>query len=96
MDKKHDFGPPPPAELGKNLTTVADARRWLLHPSNWIDSSFWIVKWDGVIPKLTRRIALERLANPSDNGIFEVIVIEQHRMKTRAKAGLPLQENFDG
>lgn len=92
---KIDYGPPPPADLGRNLNTIEDARRWLLHPSNWLDSQFWIIRWDGIVPKIRESRAKELIAQPHDTGLFEVVVIEQRRMKNRAKAGLPIEDSFE-
>ena len=91
----HDFGPPPPEELGRNLETIADARRWLMHPSNWIESWFYIIRWDGIVPKIRKQRALELLKQPEDTGIFIVAVQEQRRRKTRSSGPDPLSSEDD-
>lgn len=49
-----DPGPIPDPELGKNISSIDDARRWLSHPTNWFESHLFIVKWDGLVPKVNK------------------------------------------
>jgi len=75
----------PPESLGKNLNNIEDAKTWLLHPSNWIDSRLWIIKWDGIVPKIARHQALKLIEEPGDDAIFQVVVRHQSSLKSRGK-----------
>ena len=73
-------GPRPPLELGKNLNTIEDARKWLSHPSNWIKSQLFIIKWDGEVPYIeeTRARKLEE-----DDSVLLSVVRHQKFLKER-------------
>lgn len=68
----------PPEELGKNLLTVADVRTWLSHPSNQLETRLFIVKWDGLVPKVSVH-HVERMM--VEDGFCEVVIWEQQRRR---------------
>lgn len=75
----------PDPSLGANLMTIEDGKRWLLHPSNWHDGQIYIVKWNGLVPTLSR-VHAERLVREHwDNGMYEVVVRHQLSLKRRGK-----------
>lgn len=88
-------GPPPPAELGKNLVTIDDARRWLTHPSNWRDMTTFIIKWDGLVPYISRRHGLRLVEEPWDVGIYHVVVRHQKHLRQGGKKDDEPQEKVE-
>jgi hypothetical protein len=81
--------PPPPQMLGADLKTLDDASQWLLHPTNWVESTSQIVYWTGVIPKLSSFHALRLMDNPQDRpSLFASIIREQWDLKHPKKEDL--------
>lgn len=74
-------GPPPPVELGRELKTIDDARRWLTHPSNWVDTDFFVFVWDGLTPRICRKHGQRLLREPWDTGLLEVAITQQARRR---------------
>lgn len=68
-------------EFGRNLDTVQKARIWLTNPKNWHPGQIYILKWDGLICSISERHGRRLLNEPWDNGIPEVVVQEQYRLK---------------
>ena len=68
-------------EFGRNLDTVVKARQWLTNPYNWHDSNMWIVRWDGLLPTVSRTHGKRLINEPNDNGLPEVIVREQRNIR---------------
>lgn len=75
-------------ELGKDLTTIEKARQWLLHPVNFSQvGDIDIMKWDGLVPRISKRHAFRLLREPWDTGLFEVAVRHQHHLRNKARRG---------
>jgi hypothetical protein len=75
----------PEAKLGGNLNTIEDARRWLLHPSNWFEGRTYIIKWDGLVPTICKEHAERLVREHWDTGMYEVVVRHQLSLKRRGK-----------
>lgn len=69
----------PDPDLGRNLRTLDDVRRWLGHPSNWKDTKLFIIYWDGNVPKIART-SVDQLKR---DGFCEVVIREQINRKKR-------------
>lgn len=77
---------PLPVEFGKRLDTVERAREWLTNPHNWHESNMMILRWDGNLCTVCRRHGERLIREPWDNGLPEVVVREQMRLKSGGKA----------
>ena len=95
----HDYadGPPEPEperlpdEFGRDLPTVERARRWLSNPAAWFESELAIMRWDGLVPRVSRRHG-ERLARePWDDGLPWCAVVGQRERRARRDKGEPLE-----
>lgn len=75
-----------PAEMGKNLDTIAKARQWLTHPQNWHDTNMFIIKWDGLTPSISKQHGMRLIRETHDDGLPTVVVIEQRNMKNGKKS----------
>ncbi|MHB8407849.1 MAG: hypothetical protein ACYDHY_07000 [Acidiferrobacterales bacterium] len=83
---KGDALPPPPPELGKNLQTIDDVRRWLGHPSNWHQSEFEHLRWGVDGPTISIRFGQRHQACSEEaDGFYEFVLKEQHRIKNPVK-----------
>ena len=74
---------PPPIELGRDLKSIEDAHRWLSHPSNWIKSQLFIIKWDGVVPYIEESRGMELLREGFDKSILLSVISQQRERKSR-------------
>jgi hypothetical protein len=76
---------------------VADARRWLTHPSNWFESELFIIKWDGLVPRISRRHGQRLLDEPWDDGLPEVVLRQQREARKCGSSQVDeTQEATDG
>jgi hypothetical protein len=78
-------------EFGRNLDSIEKARQWLTNPHNWFDSSFWIIKWDGIICKVCRRQGERLIREPNDQGLPMVVVAEQFRIRKGGRRDTELE-----
>ncbi len=87
-------GPPTPSkfntpklseDFGRNLDTVEKARQWLTNPHNWHDGQIIVVKWTGLLCTLSKDRGLRLFKETWDNGLPEVIVREQIRLRKGGK-----------
>lgn len=78
-------------EFGLDLNTIPKARRWLTNPQNWFESQTFILRWDGLVPYICRRHGLRLLQEPWDDGIPEVVVREQMRLRSGGRKDEPLE-----
>ncbi len=60
------------------LETVAQARTWLSHPGNLLDTQLFVVKWEGAVPRLSAWKLDELFADPA---LAEVILLEHIRLR---------------
>lgn len=72
-------------EFGRNLDTVAKARQWLTNPHNWHEGQMFILKWDGLLCTISRTHGMRLVQEPNDNGLPEVVVREQYRLRRGGK-----------
>lgn len=71
--------PPPPPELGRNLRTVDDVRRWLSHPSNWHQSEFEHLRWTAKGPTISERFGHRHQTQPEEAaGFYDFVLREQY------------------
>lgn len=73
--------PCPPEEMGKNLDTLEKAVWWLSHPSNWQSSRIVLIRWDGVIPKISEYHGRRLVDFPDDVDMASSVILEQRRRK---------------
>ena len=83
---------PLPFGLGYELDTVEKARQWLTHPSNWFKSGLFILKWDGLVPRIAETHGKRLIAEPYDDGLPSVVVFEQRRRRTKKDRGESIEE----
>lgn len=83
---------PLPEGFGYNLDTVAKARQWLTHPQNWFKSTLFIIKWDGLVPRIAEHHGQRLVNEPLDNGLAEVVVTEQRKRRAKKSRGEDLEE----
>lgn len=72
-------------DFGRNLDTIAKARKWLTNPYNWHDGNIFIIKWDGLLCTVSRAHGQRLVDEPWDNGLPEVVVREQIRIRQGGK-----------
>lgn len=84
--------PPLPDSFGYNLDTVAKARQWLTHPQNWFRSELFILRWDGLLPRISERHGRRLINEPWDNGLPEVVVWEQRQRRKKKDSGEEIDE----
>lgn len=77
----HETLPDPPEKLGRMLTTLEEAKAWLLHPSNWFESDLDILRWDGLSPKISRSRALAYLRGETNDDVFLGAIVGQRNRR---------------
>lgn len=77
---------PLPESLGYNLDTIEKARQWLINPQNWFKSELFILRWEGLIPKISERHGRRLIAEPWDDGLPWTVVYEQKKLRARGGA----------
>jgi len=80
-------------EFGRNLDTVAKARLWLTNPFNWHEGSITIVKWNGLIPSLSRHHGQRLTLETWDDGLPMCIVRQQYDLRNGKRE--PEEENAE-
>lgn len=78
-DKKNTE--PLPREFGADLGTITRARQWLSNPHNWHEGDIFVLKWDGLVPSVSRSRAIRMIREPWNEGLPEVVVREQMRLR---------------
>lgn len=81
-----------PDEFGKNLDTVSKAYQWLTNPHNWHDGNMFILRWDGLLCTINRTFAHHLLNGTDGQGIPEVVVREQMRLRRGGRQERELPE----
>lgn len=69
------------AEYGRDLSTVARARAWLTDSRNWFSGQMYIIKWDGIVPKICSNQGQKLIDEPWDNGLPEVVAVGQRNIR---------------
>lgn len=90
--KQAETPPPLPDSFGYNLDTVTKARQWLTNPQNWFRSNLFIIKWDGLLPRISEHHGQRLINEPWDNGLPEVVVMEQRNRRKKKDRGEELEE----
>lgn len=70
-----------PESFGRNLDTIEKARRWLTNPRNWFTSELFILRWDGLLPRISRRHGERLVRETWDDGLPWVVVREQRLLR---------------
>jgi hypothetical protein len=78
---------------GYNLDTIEKARAWLTHPSNWLTSKLFILKWDGLIPKVSKEHGERLIAETWDDGLPWCVVIGQRDRRAKKDRGESIDES---
>lgn len=81
-----------PETFGYNLDTIEKARRWLTNPQNWFKSELFILKWDGLIPRISERHGRRLIAEPWDDGLPWTVVYEQKQRRSKKDRGEEIEE----
>jgi hypothetical protein len=81
-----------PDDFGRNLDSVDKAYEWLVNPHNWFESTLDIVRWNGVIPTISKSRGELLARQPYDTGFPEVIMMLQRRHKAGKKEVINLGE----
>lgn len=87
---------PLPIEFGRNLDTVEKARKWLTNPHTWRDSNTYIIYWDGIVPHISSHHGRRLLEETWDNGLPEVVVREQRRIRSGGKQETEIKAEPEG
>lgn len=81
-----------PDSFGYGLDTVEKARRWITNPKNWFKSELFILRWDGLLPRVCERHGKRLLNEPWDNGLAELVVMEQANRRRKKDIGEDLEQ----
>ena len=85
--------PPPLLEsFGYGLDTVQKARQWLTNPQNWFKSNLFIIKWDGLLPRICEQHGQRLINEPWDDGLAHTVMVEQRKRRTKKDRGETLDE----
>jgi hypothetical protein len=91
-----DEVPPLPESFGRNLDTITKARQWLTNPHNWFESELFILKWDGLLPRISRKHGMRLRTETWDDGLPWCAVFEQKQRRTKKERGEALEESESG
>lgn len=72
-------------DFGRDLSTVSKARQWLVNPHNWHQSDMWVCRWNGLLVTINEKHGRYLIERPDDNGLPEVVVREQYRLRQGGK-----------
>jgi hypothetical protein len=87
---------PLPISFGRNLGTVERAREWLSNPHNWFESELFILRWDGIVPYISRRAAQGMIERTWDDGLPWVAVWKQNELRSGKKEDIEKPEGPTG
>jgi hypothetical protein len=76
-----------PDEFGRKLDTLEKARRWLTNPHNWFVGNLYVLKWDGVFPKVRADHGMRLIEETWDWDLCGVVVRQQKRIRE----GMPVE-----
>ena len=87
------FVDPLPESFGRSLDTLEKARQWLTNPHNWHESTLFIIRWNGLIPTVSRKHGMRLQREWWDDGLPWCVVTEQRSRRSRKDQGIPLEES---
>lgn len=67
-----------------DLDTVDGMREWLSHPSNWVETDLFIIRFDGLSPKISSS-HVWKLATGCNEALFLLDVVLADRRNRRHK-----------
>lgn len=70
---------------GRQLDTPTKARAWLMDKRNWFPGQSWIVRWEGLVPRICENHGQKLYDEPCDMGIPEVVVVKQVSIRAGAR-----------
>lgn len=77
---------PKPLPEGLDLDTVEGMGTWLSYPANWVRSDLFVLKWDGMVPRLARNYAWNIAPGcPDRKTMIEVAIYERRRRRERSR-----------
>lgn len=74
-----------PEDFGRNLDSVAKARKWLTNPHNWHEGRLFTIKWNGLLPTVSRHHGMRLIKETWDDGLPMVVIRWQHDIRTGKK-----------
>lgn len=83
---------PLPDSFGRSLDTLEKARLWLTNPHNWHESRLFILKWNGLLPTISREHGMRLQREWWDDGLPWCVVYEQRKRRTRTERGEAMEE----
>jgi hypothetical protein len=72
-----------PPDFGYNLDTIEKARKWLTNPKNWFRSELFILKWDGIVPRISEKHGQRLINEPWDDGLPWAAVYGQKMLRNK-------------
>lgn len=72
-------------QWGRDLNTVDKARAWLTDPRNWFEERTHIIKWDGIVPKVSSLHGRRLIQEYWDDGLAVVVVVGQRNIRNGQK-----------
>lgn len=73
------------ASFARNLDTVEKAREWLTNPCSWRDGGLFILKWDGLVPYVSKEHGKRLRIETWDNDIPITVVRTQMKIREGTK-----------
>ena len=70
---------------GRDLSTVARSRAWLMDKRNWFKGHMWIIRWDGLVPRICEAHGEKLYTEPRDNGLPSHVVVRQAAIRASGK-----------
>lgn len=90
--KKTETPPPLPDSQGYELDTIEKARTWLTNPNNWFRSKLFILKWEGLIPRVSEEHGRRLIEEPWDDGLPWAAMHGQAQRRAKRDRGEELDQ----
>ena len=75
---------PTPLPPDIDLDTLSGLGQWLSHPSNWMNTDLYVIKWNGLIPSISRFHAWKLAPGcPERTGLLGVLLYERKYRRLR-------------
>ena len=69
-----------------DLDTIAGCREWLSHPSNWMRTELFIIRFEGLLPKISSFHAWKLAPDCGEaKGMIEVVISERRNRRYKPK-----------